>query len=116
MSSETFTGGIPLAESEKQSIQIISSDNQEEENKLPIQSENVPVETTTEEPVTFTGGEDVKITNREKLEYGFDKTTQILGNVYRIGKAKVQDIFDEEKSFKDYILENEAARQKDIDK
>ena len=39
----------------------------------------------------------------EKLDYGFDKTTQILGNVYRIGKAKVQDIFDEEKSFKDYI-------------
>ena len=116
MSSETFTGGIPLAESEKQSIQIISSDNQEEENKLPIQSENVPVETTTEEPVTFTGGEDVKITNREKLEYGFDKTTQILGNVYRIGKAKVQDIFDEEKSFKDYILENEESRQKDINK
>ena len=30
MSSETFTGGIPLAESEKQSMQIISSDNQEE--------------------------------------------------------------------------------------
>jgi len=26
MSSETFTGGIPLAESEKQSIQIISSE------------------------------------------------------------------------------------------
>ena len=116
MSSETFTGGIPLAESEKQSIQIISSDNQEEKNKLPIQSETVPVETTTEEPVTFTGGEDVKITNLEKLEYGFDKTTQILGNVYRIGKAKVQDIIDDEKSFKDYILENEAARQKDIDK
>ena len=99
MSSETFTGGIPLAESEKQSIQIISSDNQEEKNKLPIQSETVPVETTTEEPVTFTGGEDVKITNLEKLEYGFDKTTQILGNVYRIGKAKVQDIIDDEKSF-----------------
>tara|TARA_E500000318_G_scaffold20738_3_gene21271 strand:+ start:1726 stop:6045 length:4320 start_codon:yes stop_codon:yes gene_type:complete len=116
MSSETFTGGIPLAESEKKAIQIISSDNQEEENKLPIQSENVPVETTTEESVTFTGGEDVKITNLEKLDYGFDKTTQILGNVYRIGKAKVQDIFDDEKSFKDYILENEEARQKDINK
>jgi len=116
MSSETFSSGVPLSETEKQSIQIISSDNQEEENKLPIQSETVPVETTTEEPVTFTGGEDVKITNLEKLEYGFDKTTQILGNVYRIGKAKVQDIFDEEKSFKDYILENEEARQKDINK
>ena len=100
MSSETFTGGIPLAESEKQSIQIISSDNQEEENKLPIQSENVPVETTTEEPVTFT--DVLPILNESiipNLPWGlppkcwlFDKPTETLflnPGTYNINKESI---------------------------
>lgn len=116
MSSETFTGGVPLSEVEKQTIQIETPSTEETISTEPTSTEVETVKPESTEVPTFTGGEDVKITNLEKLEYGFDKTTQILGNVYRIGKAKVQDIFDEEKSFKDYILENEEARQKDINK
>ena len=40
----------------------------------------------------------------------------VLGNVFRIGKAKVQDLFDDDKSFKDYILENEKKRLEALDK
>ena len=40
----------------------------------------------------------------------------VLGNVFRIGKAKVQDLFDDDKSFKDYILENEKKRLEAVDK
>ena len=119
MSSETFTGGVPLSQSEKQSIQIISPTKQEQEEEINLSLEPISTVTEvepTEEPISFTGGEDIKVSNLEKLEYAFDKNTQILGNIYRIGKAKVQDIFDDEKGFKDYILENEALRQKDIQK
>ena len=64
----------------------------------------------------ITGEEYTEPTNLERLEYGWDKETMVLGNVFRIGKAKVQDLFDDDKSFKDYILENEKKRLEDIDK
>ena len=57
-----------------------------------------------------------EISNFEKLEYGWDKETMVLGNVFRIGKAKVQDLFDSDKSFKDYILENEKKRIEELNK
>ena len=59
-------------------------------------------------PKTYTP--DSEISNFERLEYGWDKETMVLGNVFRIGKAKVQDLFDSDKSFKDYIIKNEAKR------
>ena len=62
----------------------------------------------------FNSAEDVKVSNLEKLEYAFDKNTQIIGNAYRIGKAKIQDIFDDDKTFKDYIIQNEDNRQEDL--
>ena len=34
----------------------------------------------------------------------------VLGNLFRIGKAKVQDLFDDDKTFKDFIIENEKKR------
>ena len=68
----------------------------------------------TEGGLDFSKGEEVKVSNLEKLEYAFDKNTQIIGNVWRISKAKVQDIFDDEKTFKDYILSNRATEEKDI--
>ena len=46
-----------------------------------------------------------------KFLYGFDKQDQFFGNVYRIGKAKLQDLADDEKNFKEILLENEAAQQ-----
>ena len=74
----------------------------------------------TEKPqLSFEGLEDDKgrtipvqsdISNLEKLEYGFDKETMVVGNMFRIGKAYFQDLFDKDKTFKDYILENEKKR------
>ena len=39
-----------------------------------------------------------------------------FGNVFRIGKAKVQDLFDDDKTFKDFIVENEKKRIEAFDK
>ena len=47
-----------------------------------------------------------EISNWDRLEYGWDKETMAFGNLFRIGKAYVQDVFDDDKTFKDYILEN----------
>ena len=64
----------------------------------------------------FTSGEKPEISNLEKLEYGWDKETMFFGNVFRIGKAKVQDLFDDDKTFKDFIVENEKKRIEAFDK
>ncbi len=117
MSSETlsFEKATPLNTEE-----ISNTQSEEVTSELdfsqaePVKAETV-VENTITEGLDFSQGEEIKVSNLEKLEYAFDKNTQILGNIYRIGKAKVQDIFDEDKSFKDYILENEALRQKDVE-
>ena len=56
------------------------------------------------------------ISNLEKLEYGWDKTTNVVGNVLRIGKAQFQDWTDPDKDFEDYILQNEKKRLDDFNK
>ena len=58
----------------------------------------------------FVSGEKPEISNLEKLEYGWDKETMFFGNAFRIGKAKIQDLFDDDKTFKDFIIENEKKR------
>ena len=64
----------------------------------------------------FVSGEKPEISNLEKLEYGWDKETMFFGNAFRIGKAKVQDLFDDDKTFKDFIVENEKKRIEAFDK
>ena len=64
----------------------------------------------------FVSGEKPEISNLEKLEYGWDKETMFFGNAFRIGKAKVQDLFDDDKTFKDFIIENEKKRIEAFDK
>jgi uncharacterized FlgJ-related protein len=64
----------------------------------------------------FISGDKPEISNLEKLEYGWDKETMVVGNLFRIGKAKVQDLFDSDKTFKDYIVENEKERIKNFEK
>ena len=59
---------------------------------------------------------DSEISNWDRLEYGWDKETMVVGNMFRIGKAYFQDILDKDKTFKDYILENEKKRLEAIDK
>ena len=82
---------------------------------IPEEKEEVPTSTTIE-GFDFSQAEKIKVSNLEKLEYAFDKNTQMIGNVFRIGRAKIQDLFDEDKTFKDYIIENEATRQEGIRK
>jgi len=59
---------------------------------------------------------DSEISNWDRLEYGWDRETMVVGNMFRIGKAYFQDILDKDKTFKDYILENEKKRLEAIDK
>jgi len=126
MSSETLTGGTPLT-NEEQNILIndtsTSIPTTEEQpltggtllstSEIEQFSSTIEAPTTTlidKEPSKLTGGEEIKISNLEKLEYGWDKETMVLGNLFRIGKAKVQDLFDDDKTFKDFIIENEKKR------
>ena len=51
----------------------------------------------------------------EKLEYGWDKETWVVGDALRIAKAAIQGGFDSQKTWKDYILQNEANRVKDFE-
>jgi GH24 family phage-related lysozyme (muramidase) len=118
MSSETlsFEQATPL-----NTTNISQTQPEEVKSELDFsQAEPIKTEVKVEEPVSegidFSQGEEIKVSNLEKLEYAFDKNTQMLGNIYRITKAKVQDIFDEDKTFKDYILENEEIRKKEIEK
>ena len=54
--------------------------------------------------------------NFEKLEYGFDKETWVAGDALRLAKAKLQDVFDPNKTFAEYAKENEAARIAEFEK
>ena len=113
-------------EKDKEIIKTTSEEMQFTDVESASPAEETITTTETEETVpTFQGVEtaegliipdDSDISNWERLEYGWDKETMVLGNVFRIGKAYVQDIFDDDKTFKDYILENEKKRLEAIDK
>ena len=132
MSSETLTGGTPLTNEEQNILindtftSIPTTEEQPLTGGTPLStseieqlSSTIEVPTTTlidKETSNLTGGEEIKISNLEKLEYGWDKETMVLGNLFRIGKAKVQDLFDDDKTFKDFIIENEKKRIEAFDK
>ncbi len=90
----------------------------EENNISTIQSNNnnQTVPSSNNNNLDFSNSEEIKISNLEKLEYGWDKTTNVVGNIFRIGKAKFQDILDEDKTFEDFILLNEKKRKDAINK
>lgn len=133
MSSETFN----LEQSPNKNSQLIKPTEEKEEifeldfseGEVLPESETVTevkgTDVNTETPVIstqetdggldFSEGEDITISNLEKLEYGWDKTTNVVGNVFRIGKAQVQDWIDPDKNFTDYILQNEKKRLQDIE-
>lgn len=120
-----FSQAQPIKQEEK----VIPQNNDNSTNinikqetiEKPIESEGLDFSKGREvksdlDTLDFTNADEVKISNFEKLEYGWDKSTNVVGNVFRIAKAKAQDWMDEDKSFKDYILENEAKRQAEIKK
>ena len=96
-----FSKATPL---EENNISTIQSNNNNNNNQTVPSSNNSNLD--------FSNSEEIKISNLEKLEYGWDKTTNVVGNVLRIGKAKFQDILDEDKTFEDYILLNEKEKEK----
>ena len=61
-------------------------------------------------------GKEEEPSNFEKLEYGFDKETWVAGDALRLAKAKLQDVFDPNKTFAEYAKENEAARIAEFEK
>ena len=63
----------------------------------------------------ITGEEWTEPSTWDKLEYGWDKETWVAGDALRIAKAAIQGGFDSQKTWKDYILQNEANRVKDFE-
>ena len=63
----------------------------------------------------ITGEEWTEPSTWDKLEYGWDKETWVVGDALRIAKAAIQGGFDSQKTWKDYILQNEANRVKDFE-
>ena len=62
--------------------------------------------------------EDLTVTDWERIKYGFDKSSWLFGNLWRIGKAKISDVLDnnelDDKTFKEHIQLNEAKRQEEL--
>ena len=57
------------------------------------------------------------ITDADRVAYGFAKANFFLGHVWDMAQAKVKDVFDDEKTFKDFIVaeterENEEFKKK----
>ena len=121
MSSETyiFKGATPITEEKEKEFQdiVITQPEPTETTDIVVQEE-VPTKElpTSQEPSpTFSGAKKIDLSNFDKLEYGFDKSTNVIGNIFRIGKAKAQDWMDEDKTFKDYILQNEQERKQKLE-
>jgi GH24 family phage-related lysozyme (muramidase) len=106
-----FTGG-----------EVVSGSEAEEFFKAErIETEVLPDKEIIEEikqpdELSFTGGEVEEVSTWDKLEYGWDKNNMVFGNILDIGKAKIQDLFDPDKSFKDYILQNAAQEREEFEK
>jgi len=132
MSSETLTNNVSSENELENFFNTSTVSTQEETKSIEPQSdiqltEELPSQTQpktelesffSSEPIPdsnslegfLMSAEKPEISNLEKLEYGWDKETMVLGNLFRIGKAKVQDLFDDDKTFKDFIIENEKKR------
>ena len=138
MSSETLTNNVSSENELENFFNTSTVSTQEETKSIEPQSdiqltEELPSQTQpktelesffSSEPTSdsnslegfLMSAEKPEISNLEKLEYGWDKETMVLGNLFRIGKAKVQDLFDDDKTFKDFIVENEKKRIEAFDK
>ena len=60
---------------------------------------------------------DYDISTLERIHYGFDKANFFLGHVWDIATAKVKDVFDDEKTLKEFVVketerENEEFKKK----
>ena len=85
-----------IVSEDKQDTPVISDSKYDKFIVSESTSEIKPTITTTgEEPSWF-----------RKFLYGFDKQDQFFGNLYRIGKAKVQDVQDDNRNLKEVLQDN----------
>ena len=85
-----------IVSEDKQDTPVISDSKYDKFIISESASEIKPTITTTgEEPSWF-----------RKFLYGFDKQDQFFGNLYRIGKAKVQDVQDDNRNLKEVLQDN----------
>ena len=105
-----FTGGELLPGEKKE--EVIESDVvfTGGEKIKEIETEVLP-----DDELIFTGGEEIEVSNLEKLEYGWDKNQMVFGNILDIGQNAIQALFDPDKTFQDYAVENEAERLKEFE-
>ena len=122
---------IPLKQSDKE-IETINTVDGLDFSEATVE-ENIQTESQVVDGLDFSSVEDVQPENQivdgldfstatieepstwEKLEYGWDKETWVTGDALRVAKAFIQGGFDSEKTWKDYILKNEANRIKDFE-
>jgi len=57
-----------------------------------------------------------KVSNLEKLDYGWDKNQMVFGNALRLVSNSVEALFDPDRDLKDVAVENEAERIKEFEK
>ena len=59
---------------------------------------------------------DYDISTLDRMSYGFDKAKFFLGHVWDIVKAKKKDIFDDEKTFKEFAVEETERENEEFKK
>jgi hypothetical protein len=63
---------------------------------------------------TFTISEKEEPSWFRKFTYGFDKQDQFFGNVFRLGKAKLTDIKDDDRDLKQVLRDNAGAENQQL--
>ena len=63
---------------------------------------------------TFTISEQEEPSWFRKFTYGFDKQDQFFGNVFRLGKAKLTDIKDDDRDLKQVLKDNAGAENQEL--
>ena len=75
------------------------------------QVETKNIDAKEDEVFYFSGdGEEEKITTLDKLEYGFDKNDNVVGNLWRTGENALEALFDPDRNFEEVSLQNEADK------
>jgi GH24 family phage-related lysozyme (muramidase) len=117
--------------SKEESVTSVTKPPQAEEDTFFSQFEAAPISTksTVSEEDTFfsqfetkpttVSTEEIDIPTEEpswfrKFLYGFDKQDQFFGNVYRIGKAKFQDIKDDNRDLTQVLKDNAGMENQEL--
>jgi len=82
--------------------------------------DNIESVDTKQDAVIFGDGKQdkdyAKVSNLEKLEYGWDKNQMVFGNALRLVSNSVEALFDPDRDLQDVAVQNEADRIKKFEK